>query len=214
MFRIAWVVGAPTFGARFVSFCQQRLGLPRLDNDGPKRMLRLDRHEVAADGDWAGLCRRLMAEGRINHVEHSILTSGPLASPAPTHLFLLRLRWSSVLARTSHRIPDTTLGVAVVSGRTLRLLRVQDHVRRLGLATEFMRLLINRHVVTAVDIRGGHYGIGGICLDRHARRLQAWLQRTLALARHRHQARSDAARARLRRGRGPEAAPPRAGDGQ
>src|SRR5690606_13484062 len=119
-----------------------------------------------------------------------------------------------VLARTSHRIPDTTLGVAVVSGRTLRLLRVQDHVRRLGLATEFMRLLINRHVVTAVDIRGGHYGIGGICLDRHARRLQAWLQRTLALARPRDQARPEAARAGPRRGRGPGAAPPRAGDGQ
>jgi len=70
-----------------------------------------------------------------------------------------------------------------------------------------MRLLINRHAVTAVDIRGGHYGLGGICLDRHARRLQAWLERTLALARHRHRARTNAdwARRRIERGAPPPA---------
>ena len=207
VFRIAWVVAAPTLGTRFVSFCQQRLGLPRLDNDGQTRMLRLERHQPGDGEDWRGLCRRLLATGAINHVEHSILASAPLDSPPPTDLYLLRLRWSSVLARTGSRIPDTTLGVAAVSGRTLRLLRVQDHVRRLGLATEFMRLLINRHAVTAVDIRGGHYGLGGICLDRHARRLQAWLERTLALARHRHRARTNAdwARRRIERGAPPPA---------
>src|SRR5690606_40766983 len=29
MFRIAWIIGAPMIGARFVAFCQQRLDLPR-----------------------------------------------------------------------------------------------------------------------------------------------------------------------------------------
>lgn len=198
MFRIAWVVGAPTFGARFVGFCQQRLDLPRLDNDDGRNMVRLEPHEVPSGSDWKGLCRALVASGRINHIEHSILTADPLhaSGPTPTHLYLLRLRWSSALPGTGSRIPDTTLGITVMAAGTLRLLRVQDHMRRLGLATEFMRLLINRHAVAAVDIRSGYYGLDGVCLDRHARRLQQWLQRTLDLASHRHRALTDVDRAR------------------
>lgn len=215
MFRIAWVVGAPTFGARFVAFCQQRLDLPWLDNDGDHDVLRVEAHRVPEGGDWKGLCRTLLAGGTINHVEHSILVSEPLdppprapkrgrergQAPLPDQLYALRLRWSSVLAGTDTSIPDTTLAVAVMSGGTLRLLRVQDHVRRLGLATGFMRRLINTQAVTAVDIRAGHYGLGGICRNRHADRLQAWLQRTLDLARHRHRMANEANLAKRNRRR-------------
>ncbi|MCW5581105.1 MAG: cytochrome b/b6 domain-containing protein [Luteimonas sp.] len=200
MFRIAWILGAPTFGARFVAFCQQRLELPRLDNDAEdrQRVLRVDDLSPAAGGDWKTQCDQLLADGAINHVEHSILLSDPMrkGEGAPTRLFALRLKWSSVLAGTDVRFPDTTLGVAALSGGTLRLLRIQDHVRRLGLASEFMRLLINRSVVEGVDIRGGHYGLGGVCRNRRAAQVQAWLESVLALAHKRQRARNDAARAR------------------
>lgn len=200
MFRIAWLVGAPTFGARFVAFCQQRLELPRLDNDAGdrQRVLRLEVHDVREDGDWAGLCDRLMATGALNHVEHSILLSRPVAAtgPRPTRLYLLRLKWSAVLARTATGDADSTLGVAVMAGGTLRLLRIQDHVRRIGLATEFLRLLINRHAIEAVDVRGGYYGLGGVCRNRRAAQVQAWLDDALQLARRRQRARIDAARAK------------------
>ena len=212
MFRIAWVVGAPTFGARFVAFCQQRLGLPWLGSDGDHHVLRIEPHPVPEGGDWKGLCRTLLAAGTINHVEHSILVSGPLdptaqasknrtPAPPPDRLYALRLRWSSVLAGTDTRIPDTTLAVAVMAGGTLRLLRVQDHVRRLGFATEFMHRLINTQALASVDIRDGHYGLGGICRRRHADRLQAWLQRSLDLARHRHRMANEANLARRNRRR-------------
>jgi hypothetical protein len=194
MFRIAWAVGAPTFGARFVAFCQQRLRLPRLD-DGEK-VVDLRRRTVAEGEHWQGLCGRLLAAGEINHVEHSILTSDPLRDPPPRDVYLLQLRWASVLGRTAHRIPDTTLAIAALSGRTLRLLRVQDHVRGMGLATELMRQLINEQAVADVDIRPGHYGVGGVCLERNARPLRQWLQRTLGLALHRHRSLSAANRAR------------------
>ncbi|HRO28241.1 MAG TPA: hypothetical protein PLD19_12515, partial [Luteimonas sp.] len=200
MFRIAWIIGAPTLGARFVAFCQQRLDLPRLDNDDEDKghALRLEKHVVPEGGDWQGLCNALMADGRLNHVEHSILLSDPVDKHAvrPTHLYLLRLKWSAVLARTGTGMDDSTFGVAAMAEGTLRLLRVQDHVRRLGLATEFMRLLINREAVAAVDIRGGYYGLGGVCRHRRAAQVQAWLEGALDLARKRQRARNDAARAK------------------
>jgi Patatin-like phospholipase len=148
MFRVAWAVGAPTFGARFVAFCEQRLQLPRLDNDDKDhRAVRIEEASPASGTPWAQHCNQLADDGRINHVEHGILLSDAMLSDAavqPTQLFLLRLRWTTVLSRTGTRIPDTTLGMAVLAGNTLRLLRVQDHVRQLGLGAEFMRLLTDR----------------------------------------------------------------------
>ncbi len=199
MFRIAWIVGAPMIGARFVAFCQQRLDLPRLDNDDDdrRRVLRLERLQPDAGEDWRGLCDRLAAQGTINHVEHSILLADPLCAHAvrPTHLYLLRLHWPAALVGDAGALGDTTLGVAAMAEGTLRLLRIQDHVRRLGLATEFLRLLLNRQVVDAVDIRGGWYGLGGVCRNRTAARVQDWLEDALALARQRRRARSEAVNA-------------------
>ncbi|MGJ4803428.1 hypothetical protein ACQYVW_09320 [Luteimonas sp. SDU82] len=196
MFRIAWIVGSPMIGARFVAFCQQRLDLPRLDNeaDDQPRVLRLEKHAPAAGEDWRGMCDRLAAQGTINHVEHSILLCDPLCAHAvrPSHLYLLRLHWPAVIAGDAGALTDTTLGIATMAEGTLRLLRIQDHVRRLGLATEFMRLLINRQVVEAVDIRGGWYGLAGVCRNRSAARVQRWLEDALALARRRKRARGDA----------------------
>ena len=212
MFRIAWLIGAPMIGARFVAFCQQRLDLPRLDNDAGdrQRVLRMEKLEPAAGEDWRGLCDRLLARGTINHVEHSILLSDPLCAHAvrPTHLYLLRLRWSAALVGNDERLGDTTLGVAALAEGTLRLLRIQDHVRRLGLATEFLRLLINRQVVDAVDIRGGWYGLGGVCRNRTATRVRLWLEDALALARRRQRARIDAVHAARQDRRARRRAPP------
>src|SRR5690606_17412 len=103
---------------------------------------------------------------------------------------------SAVLPGTEAGHADTTLGIAAMAEDTLRLLRIQDHLRRLGLATEFMRLLLNRQLIEAVDIRGGWYGLGGVCRNRTARQVQLWMEDALALARRRKRARRDAVRAR------------------
>ena len=197
MFRVTWAVGAPTFGARFVAFCEQRLQLPRLDNDDKdQRALRIEAASPADGVTWAQHCDRLADDGRINHVEHGILLSDAMLKDAatPTRLFLLRLRWTTVLSRTGTRIPDTTLGIAVLAGDTLRLLRVQDHVRRLGLGAEFMRLLMDRVAIEAVDIRSGHYGLDGICRNRTAREIAGQLETLRLLAIKRKRARNDSSR--------------------
>lgn len=213
MFRVAWAIGAPTFGARFVAFCDQRMDLPRLNNDDKdRRALWIDDVSPAEGVGWTRHCDRLADDGRINHVEHGILLSTAMMSDLaarPTRLFLLRLRWKSVLGRTGVRIPDSTLGVAALSGTTLRMLRVQDHVRRLGLGAEFMRLLIEREQIDKVDIRGGHYGLAGVCRNRVARDIAAHLEASRQRALKRRRARNDAKRS----ARGARAASDGARDG-
>nr|MBP6797681.1 hypothetical protein [Luteimonas sp.] len=44
--------------------------------------------------------------------------------------------------------------------------------------------------------RGGYYGLGGVCRNRRAEKIQGWLENTLALALKRQRARNDAARSR------------------
>jgi hypothetical protein len=198
MFRVTWAVGAPTFGARFVAFCEQRLQLPRLDNDDKDhRAVRIEAVSPAIGTTWAQHCDQLADDGRINHVEHGILLSDAMLSDAaaqPTQLFLLRLRWTTILSRTGTRIPDTTLGIAALAGNTLRLLRVQDHVRQLGLGAEFMRLLMDRVPVEAVDIRSGHYGLDGVLRNRTAREIAGQLETLRLLALKRKRARNDSTR--------------------
>lgn len=196
MFRVAWAMSAPTFGSRFVAFCERRLDLPRLDNeDKDRHALRVLEVSPAEGADWERHCDDLAETGRINHVEHAILRATPMRQePRPTRLFLLQLRWRSVLARTGNRIPDTTLGVAALSGVTLRLLRVQDHLRRMGLGAEFMRLLIEQTTVEDVDVREGHYGLAGVCRNRVATEVTRTLDTLRIDALRRREERNDARR--------------------
>jgi hypothetical protein len=174
------------------------MDLPRLNNDDKdRRALWIDDVSPAEGVDWAQHCDRLADDGRFNHVKHGMLLSTAMMSDLatrPTRLFLLRLRWKSVLGRTGVRIPDSTLGVAALSGTTLRMLRVQDHVRRLGLGAEFMRQLIEREQIDEVDIRGGHYGLVGVCRNRTAREIAEHLEALRLRALKRKRARNDAKR--------------------
>ena len=84
--------------------------------------------------------------------------------------------------------------IAIICGQYLRLLRVQDHVRRMGLAGVFMRLLMDQCPIENVDIRSGHYGLAGVCRSRTAREVAERLEtlRRLAL---KHNARATIRRA-------------------
>ena len=137
IFRVAWAVGAPTFGRSFVTFCELRLDMPRLND-----VVRVE--EDSPNGKpWDAHCETLAADGRINHVERSILLSRPIVGGGHAkalQLFLLKLKWQRVLESCEDELPDdTTCGVAVLDGGVLRILRVQDHLRRMGLGLAFMR---------------------------------------------------------------------------
>ena len=171
MFRIAWAASAPTYGARFVAFCEIRLDLPRI-NDAVK----VDELRPDAGQGWREQIDALADSGVINHVERGILLSDPLGvlnnPDATPRLFVLRLKWKQVLSRSAEHIHDSTLGVAVVDSSSLRTLRIQDHLRKLGLGAEFMRLLLAQVHLQRVELRSGHYGAVGVVTAREAAALQ------------------------------------------
>lgn len=178
MFRVSWAVGAPTYGQPFVTFCELRLGLPRLVD-----AVHVEDVAAVKDVSWVDQCNALVNEGRINHVEQGILLSKQMPKLGPAselRVFLLRIHWKEILKRTSADLPDTTLGISVVHvvskphtpSSTLIVMRVQDHLRHMGLGSEFMRLLVAKQKITSAHIRPGHYGPVGVCSSRDAAALQ------------------------------------------
>ncbi len=169
IFRVAWAVGSPTFGRSFLTFCEHRLELPRMHD------IVVVREETPDGAAWVDHCTALAADGRVNDIELGILKSDALLAktdPANLRLALLRIKWLPILKRTSGNLAETTVGVAVIDGTTVRVLRVQDHLRRMGLGAEFVRRVLARFEVHDVDIRAGHYGIAGVVTTREARQSQ------------------------------------------
>ncbi|MEO8671962.1 MAG: hypothetical protein ABI411_11655 [Tahibacter sp.] len=190
MFRIVWAASMPTYGARFVTFCEMRLDLPRLNDT-----VRVEELPRPTGSSWAHHCDELARQGVINHIEQDILLSRALGIddtlPSNPRLFALRLKWRGVIARGGARLRDTTLGIAVVEGTSLRVLRVQDHLRKMGLGAEFMRRLIASVKVLDVEIRSGHYGAVGVYTNRDAQSLQNDLAKLLQQTRKHRQARNE-----------------------
>lgn len=182
MFRIAWGASSPTYGTRFVTFCETRLGLPSLDTS-----VQVVEQKPAAGMGWAQFCNTLADDGIINHVEHGILVADILGAATNTQgrLFVLRLRWDRILVRTRQAPRDTTLGIAYINGNTLHVLRIQDHLRKLGLGAEFMRLLRAQVKFGGVEVRHGHYGPVGVCTGNSAQAFTVYLKRLLVQANQR-----------------------------
>jgi hypothetical protein len=210
-FRVAWAIGAPTFGRGFVTFCELRLGLTRLDD-----VLIVRDYAPEPGVDWAGFCAALAGNGTINHVESSVLTSSALnedADPKRFTLLLLRMKWAPMLKELGGSSKESTLGIAVLEGATLRVLRIQDHLRRMGLGAEFVRRLIMKRRVEAVDVRKGHYGVVGVLGERESREAQRRLECVLARANRIHRERSETASRIARHKQMSRRAAPEAGDG-
>lgn len=181
-FRLAWAISLPDLGRRFATFSEMRLGLPRMDD-----AVRVDRIDLPAAGSPDD-DRQFAARERINFAELGILRSASLNENGDIDaIYALRLVWRKVLARPPEGIPDLTLGIAAMSGTRLRMFRIQDHLRKLGLGAEFMRLLLARQKVDGVAIGPGHYGAIGVLTRHEARELEGRLEdmRRRALARRR-----------------------------
>ncbi|HET6807352.1 MAG TPA: hypothetical protein VFH59_18100 [Frateuria sp.] len=162
VFRIAWAVGSPTYGKPFVTFCELRFGLPALDME---RITTLRHVDLDPAWSWEHTCKALLDERDINSLEYAVLLAAPLAEAVADarqgerHIFLLRLDWSEVMMRAHSSLKQTTVGVAVLVDGKLRVLRIQDHVRQMGLASVFIRNITRRNVrFDGVEIRPGDYG--------------------------------------------------------
>ncbi len=152
MFRIAWSISASTYGARFQSFVESRLDL----EPGKVRVIR-------EPGDHA-----------FNPVEIDVIktvteTATERVSGLEPNTALLE-RWAVQLfvadpmgAKEAGQKPrfEFFVGLALTEGDTLRALRIQDHLRRMGLGRRAVRRLKEQgiHRIDLLEAPAKHHAL-------------------------------------------------------
>jgi hypothetical protein len=128
IFRLAYSVLSSTFGGRFQSFCFKRLDL----SSGVMRL---------------GKTMRLGEEGDFNHYEIALLKK-MAAQCLDCTVRPLVLDVRPVANGTSTNLATFTIGFALVSpdGGTLRWLRIQNHLRRIGHGRQALKCLLQEGV--------------------------------------------------------------------
>jgi hypothetical protein len=133
MFRVNWAISASCYGSRFRNFCRYRLGL------GADMMGRITADQA-----------RGLNDPKINFRERQILSQGVLAPD--DRIFLLQLAVDpdprsagDGVAEPPNGLIKLTFGIAVVDKENrLTYLRVQDHLRRMGLARRAMEAMVQK----------------------------------------------------------------------
>jgi hypothetical protein len=208
MFRMAWAMGSPTYGARYVAFCQQRLKLPLLasvvsviDTD---ELPEIKEKGPQAKDHWGDYCKELRDSLYINQREHAAIASDPVSNEkgGSKKIYLLRMDWGDALKGRKDEGAQaaagdategggkgkfSTLGVAVVSDGVVIVFRIQNHLRRLGLGREFMSKLVRAYQPREIGdakILPGDYGLLGIYTvdraEKMTQRARALLQKAKA----------------------------------
>ncbi len=133
MFRAAWAVSASTYGMRFQSFGRRHLNLEL-------GRIRIEQTELDSE--------------ELNFEERRIIRELGVAALDST-AYLLTLNVSDPTLSTGETGSDMRFpfGFALVSGKRLSYFRVQDHLRKMGLARKSMRTLAVAGVVDSVDDR-------------------------------------------------------------
>ncbi|MSV28030.1 MAG: hypothetical protein EXQ52_04695 [Bryobacterales bacterium] len=131
VFRATWAVSASTYGMRFQSFV--------------RRHLNLELGEIR--------CRQIpLASRELNFEERRIIGDLGAADVVPD-VYLLTLNVSDPTASAGEisSVMSFPFGFALVNGKHLSYFRVQDHLRKMGLARKSMRALVESGVVDSVD---------------------------------------------------------------
>jgi hypothetical protein len=129
MLRVTWALTAATYGARFQTFCRVHLNLD--------------------------IGNVVLAETRkedLNFVEQGILEKcNAIQSPSQPHMIHLRVPDPSVSSNgTEGRKIDFKVGFALVRNGELVYMRVQDHLRKMGLARDAMTFMLRTKMVTGL----------------------------------------------------------------
>ena len=142
MFRVTWAISASTYGARFQSFCRRRLDL-----DLGSVSVRLVHERVRRDWDELERAREINFFERdvLRHLVDWDSTSDdrdPTSDdrdPRNHKLYRMQLDVSTPAMQKETTLP---FGVALLYGAELRFFRIQDHVRKMGLARRALEALI------------------------------------------------------------------------
>ena len=127
MLRVTWSVTAATYGARFQTFCRERLDL-----------------DIGSVQVHEGTLQRL------NPVEQDFVktlrTSHPDSTGWQFHAVRLHVPNPVSVSATPETI-EFTVGFAIVEHQRLVYLRIQDHLRKMGLARDALQYMIAHDLI-------------------------------------------------------------------
>jgi hypothetical protein len=136
MFRVAWAISVSGYGARFQAFCERRLDLRVL------KLVRVDEVQPDADLPAAGL----------NFVEIDLVKrfrAYPPFQKSTVCVFRIQVE-NPVKSSPDPYLFRFNFGFALVHNHQIVCFRVQDHLRRMGLARLALRDLIEQQAVTGL----------------------------------------------------------------
>ncbi len=128
MFRVTWAISASSYGARFQTFCRRQLGLE------------IGEVEVIPQTD--------RNKDQLNFHEVQLLDEFRKTNDGKSELDQVRLLQVVVRDVTNPEHKDDTalrftFGIAVVQNRQIVLFRIQDHLRKIGLARGALKKMIH-----------------------------------------------------------------------
>jgi hypothetical protein len=139
MFRATWAICVSTYGARFQTFCSSNLGLEtgtvQLESKGlgaPE----LNFHERDLITELGRIYPEVARKGSVLLLQ---LTVSDLSAPPASAGTGSTLRF--------------TFGFAVVFNNELVMFRIQDHLRKMGLGRQALRLLKDKHQFNRVPLQ-------------------------------------------------------------
>ncbi|MFO0725850.1 MAG: patatin-like phospholipase family protein [Myxococcota bacterium] len=156
MFRVSWAIIASTTGARFQAFCQRRLDLGL--SPGGSSTLSLQRSPRAALSEVVAPSG-LEGKSCLNFFECAILdrlkTMDHQQRADPSwQVVAIQVQVSDPTDHSGVAAFQFTVGFGLILGKELVYFRVQDHLRKMGLARRGLRLLIQQE--------GKKFGLGAL----------------------------------------------------
>jgi hypothetical protein len=148
MFRLTWAMSASTYGTRFQRFCERYLRL----TIGDIAIQALPLPEPCTADSLAALLQQAQRDLELNFLEASLIARFHQEYPAAVRcIYLLRIVVSNPLdPGRSLRFP---FGFALTDGNHhLVYFRVQDHVRKMGLARQALTELVRVYHLEAAQL--------------------------------------------------------------
>jgi hypothetical protein len=139
MFRATWAICVSTYGARFQTFCSAYLGIEsgavRLESKGLSAP-ELNFHERDLITELGRIYPEVTRRGSVLLFQLAVsdLSAGPVPAAASSALRF-------------------TFGFAVVFDNEFVMFRIQDHLRKMGLGRQALRLLKDKHQFNRVPLQ-------------------------------------------------------------
>ncbi len=151
MLRVTWAVSACTYGIRFQRFCERDLGLGLGEVQSELSALPASLEELKET------LKKEVDDERLNPVEQNwILDVYEEFGTAGEQLVTFSLAVKPPLAFGSGKqdkdIFSFVFGFALIREKALLYLRIQDHLRKMGLAREALKQLVQNRKIEKLDL--------------------------------------------------------------